>query len=96
MHSQRKATQLVVMLGINLLLLGFSTGSHAELPRGLAGTWQVIEVHVNTEATATMHYGWNDPALRWRVFTFSDAQVSADAPEPATCDAPRRRRASPG
>lgn len=89
MRIQGAAWRHVAMLGFSVLLLGLSTLSRARLPDGLTGTWQVSEVHVNTEATSTMHYGWNDPALRWRLFTFSEAQVSADTPEPAQCEAPQ-------
>ncbi|MEO9216910.1 MAG: lysozyme inhibitor LprI family protein [Rhodanobacter sp.] len=77
------------MLSVAVFLFAFSAACLAKLPVGLAGTWQVTEVHVNTEATWTMHYGWNDPALRWRIFNFSDALVTADTPESAQCEAPQ-------
>jgi uncharacterized protein YecT (DUF1311 family) len=63
----------------------------AQVPDTLKGTWQVVEVHVNTESSRTATYGWNDPALRWRMFTFSDAQVSDDAPEQSDCQAPQAK-----
>jgi uncharacterized protein YecT (DUF1311 family) len=73
-----------------LLLLWTPSLSHAEtLPARLLGRWQVAEVHINTEATRTPQYGWNDPQLRWRIFAFAAAQMSDDTPESGDCKAPQ-------
>jgi hypothetical protein len=72
-------------------LMAFSTSASAQIPVALKGTWQVAEVHINTASSRTVSYGWNDPALRWRMFTFSDAQVTDDAPEASHCQAPQAK-----
>lgn len=59
------------------------------LPDALVGRWQVTEVHINTYMSSKTDYRWNDPQLRWRIFTFSDAQLSNDTPEGDDCEAPQ-------
>lgn len=73
-----------------LLLLWAPAASHAEtLPASLLGRWQVAEVHTNTEATRSPQYGWDDPQLRWRIFTFAVTQMTDDTPESSDCKAPQ-------
>ncbi|CAB3974827.1 PF07007 family protein [Burkholderia aenigmatica] len=60
----------------------------AGLPLALVGKWKVIEVHVDTASGRTMHYGWNDPRLRWRIFTFNNKEISHNSPEQGRCAAP--------
>ncbi|HKT27297.1 lysozyme inhibitor LprI family protein [Dyella sp.] len=61
----------------------------ASLPDALIGRWQVIEVHINTNATAKTNYGWNDARLRWRIFTFTSTELSNDAADGSNCEAPQ-------
>ncbi len=89
MCFSRKTSRCAMLLPVATLLLAFSAGSAAQIPDGLKGTWQVAEVHINTESSRTVSYGWNDPRLRWRMFTFSDTQITDDAPEDGNCQAPR-------
>lgn len=49
-----------------------------ELPKFLAGTWQVREVHVNTSSGRSSQYRWNDPRLMWRLFIFQGNRVTND------------------
>lgn len=64
------------------------------LPDALLGRWQVVEVHINTYASWKSNYGWNDPQLRGRIFTLSNAQFSNDTPDGSNCDAPQATVAS--
>jgi uncharacterized protein YecT (DUF1311 family) len=58
-------------------------------PDSIQGKWEVTEVHVDTEASRTPFYTWNDPRLVGRMFTFSPDQISNDTPENFECMTPR-------
>lgn len=91
MHLPRKNLRRAIAPAVVTFLMAFSAGCAAQIPDALKGSWQVAEVHINTESSRTASYGWNDPALRWRLFTFSDAQVTDDAPEESHCQAPQAK-----
>jgi uncharacterized protein YecT (DUF1311 family) len=88
MSGREMIFRRVVVPFAMLLLSAFSNGHAGTMPAGLQGSWQVIEVHTNTGATRTTLYGWNDPRLRWRIFSFSDTAIGSDTPESADCAAP--------
>jgi uncharacterized protein YecT (DUF1311 family) len=54
------------------------------LPSELIGTWQVTEVHVDTEATRTLQYQFNDPRLKGRLLTIALDQLKSSLPEKET------------
>ena len=72
------------------LILGIAfTPCHASgLPDVLLGRWQVAEVHTNTNVSFKTHYVWNDARLRWRIFNFSNTQLSDDTSDSGTCETP--------
>lgn len=61
----------------------------ASLPDSLLGRWQVAEVHINTYASWKNNYGWNDPQLRGRIFTFTNALLSNDTADGSNCETPQ-------
>ncbi|WP_143331025.1 lysozyme inhibitor LprI family protein [Burkholderia aenigmatica] len=77
--------KLLIVIFTALLI---PVASAAGLPLALVGKWKVIEVHVDTASGRTMHYGWNDPRLRWRIFTFNNTEISHNSPEQGRCAAP--------
>jgi uncharacterized protein YecT (DUF1311 family) len=60
-----------------------------DFPDSIKGKWEVAEVHINTEASRTPFYSWNDPRLVGRIFTFSSDRILNDTPENFECLAPR-------
>lgn len=60
-----------------------------DLPDSVKGRWEVAEVHINTEASRTPFYAWNDPRLVGRIFTFAPDKVTNDAPENSECMTPQ-------
>ena len=70
-----------------LLILTASAYSK-ELPDIITGKWEVKEVHINTEASRTPLYAWNDPRLVGRIFTFESTAISNNTPENFTCSKP--------
>ena len=75
-------------------LMPLSAGlSHAAgLPAALIGQWQVAEVHINTFVSSSENYHWNDGRLRWRIFHFSNQQITDDTSygnDTDECDAPQ-------
>jgi uncharacterized protein YecT (DUF1311 family) len=72
-----------------LLMAACDVCQAASLPDALLGRWQVAEVHINTYASWKNNYGWNDPQLRGRIFTFSNAQLSNDTADGSNCDTPQ-------
>lgn len=91
LHLSRKIFHRTIALCVVAFLMVFSADVAAQIPDALTGRWQVAEVHINTGSSRTVSYGWNDPALRWRMFTFSDTQVTDDAPEAGYCQAPQAK-----
>ena len=61
----------------------------ASLPDALLGRWQVVQVRTNTYASSKTNYGWNDPQLRGRLFTFTNTQLSNDTTDGGNCDDPQ-------
>lgn len=59
-----------------------------ELPDSIKGRWEIGEVYINTEASRTPLYAWNDPRLVGRIFTFTSNQISNDTPERLECVKP--------
>lgn len=89
MRSLRMTCRRAVALFAVALFSTF-TVSHAEsIPGPLVGTWQIVEVHINTESSRTTSYSWNDPRLLWRIFTFSAAEITSDTPESSSCMLPQ-------
>jgi uncharacterized protein YecT (DUF1311 family) len=78
-----------VLLSILVLLAACAACQAASLPDTLSGRWQVAEVHINTYASAKTNYGWNDPRLRGRIFTFDDTQISNDTADGSRCERPQ-------
>lgn len=90
-HLPRKTLHCVIAPAVAAFLMAFSAGCAAQIPDALKGSWQVAEVHINTGSSRAVSYGWNDPALHWRMFTFSDAQITDDAPEAGDCQTPQAK-----
>jgi uncharacterized protein YecT (DUF1311 family) len=80
----RRSPALTLLLSISASL----TCQAAGLPKALLGRWQVAEVHINSYASFKTNYGWNDARLRWRIFNFSDAELSDDTSDSSPCAAP--------
>ncbi|HUB88788.1 MAG TPA: hypothetical protein VMA74_03570 [Dyella sp.] len=62
------------------------------LPAALIGQWQVAEVHINSFVSSSENYHWNDGRLRWRIFHFSNQQITDDTSygnDTDECDAPQ-------
>jgi uncharacterized protein YecT (DUF1311 family) len=89
---KKKPPRLIINLmasaSIAALLLCGSPIYANELPTFLNGKWQVIEVHINTAASRTTQYYWNDPRLVGRLFSFAPDRISDDAPEAEECISP--------
>lgn len=65
-----------------------------EWPVQIVGEWQIVEVHLNTEASRTPLYQWNDPRLVGRFFRFGRQIVWNDTPEQSECTTPTVRTLS--
>jgi uncharacterized protein YecT (DUF1311 family) len=59
------------------------------LPSSYYGTWQVIEVHVDTGATRTLLYQRNDPRLSGRIFTITPEKLLTNTAEEKLCSEPK-------
>jgi uncharacterized protein YecT (DUF1311 family) len=83
----------LILCGLASLVLSLyaSPSSASEWPSSVEGEWQVVQVHINTEATATGQYFWNDPRLLGRLFTFETDSFWDDTPEFVGCAAPNIR-----
>jgi uncharacterized protein YecT (DUF1311 family) len=57
----------------------------ADIPASIEGQWEVTEVHINTEATWTPIYQWNDPRLVGRLFLFKKNEILDNTPEGGQC-----------
>jgi uncharacterized protein YecT (DUF1311 family) len=57
----------------------------ADIPASIEGQWEVAEVHINTEATWTPIYQWNDPRLVGRLFIFKKTEILDNTPEGGEC-----------
>lgn len=51
----------------------------------IEGQWELESVHLNADAEWTPSYGWNDPRLVGRLFTFRKNKIWTDAPENRSC-----------
>lgn len=66
-----------------------SIAASAPLARDLLGTWEVSHVHTNLESGRKPYYQWNSPLLRWRIFTFSEKEItSAELNKTTKCNNP--------
>lgn len=58
-------------------------------PSSLAGTWQVIGVHIDTGASRTPMYQHDDLRLTGRLFTITPESIETNTPEDKLCSAPK-------
>lgn len=74
----------------SFLLLFFPSTAVAELfATDLLGTWEVSHVHTNLESGRKPYFQWNSPLLRWRIFTFSEKEItSAELNTTTKCNNP--------
>ncbi|HLK64438.1 MAG TPA: lysozyme inhibitor LprI family protein [Bryobacteraceae bacterium] len=64
------------------------------IPQSLIGTWQVSKVLIDTEATRTLQYQYDDARLTGRLVTIASGEVTANLPEKSDCINPSVRRQS--
>lgn len=61
-------------------------------PNSLLGSWQVDSVLIDTGATRTFQYQYNDPRLRGRIITIAQNKISSDLPVDKSCEPPVNSR----
>lgn len=66
-----------------------STNSSIGLPPTLVGNWLVTEVHIDTGATRTPQYQYNDPRLTGRLFAIANDRLTTNTPEEKLCVDPK-------
>lgn len=69
--------------------MDISTAPVRGIPSDIAGTWEVIGVHVDTEAARTPRYRPDDVRLTGRIFRFSSGSITSNTPERQDCPSPR-------
>lgn len=89
--SARYISTAIFLLVLQALSLHTSSLFASEWVNAIGGKWQVTEVHINTEASATTEYSWNDPRLVGRLFNFEPGALWNDTPESGECIAPSAR-----
>ncbi|WP_174992889.1 lysozyme inhibitor LprI family protein [Burkholderia arboris] len=72
------------VLVVFLFFISLPVVRAGELPGGLIGKWEVVEIHVNKNFGGRVNYGWDDPRLKWRLFNFSSIEISNNTPEDET------------
>lgn len=67
--------------------LAFAVGqdSVGEL-ESVKGRWEVTEVHINSSASSTPQYEFNDQRLVGRIFQFTQSAIKNNTPEGIPCD----------